>query len=395
MPAFLWARKIASARAGVDIPFFVDSAVEDLSDKLVAAQEKSLLTVLEVICNIAATYGIGAATGGGAAVAKEGVKEGTKQGIKETATESLKKSAANYVTQKAKSAGTQVVREAAKEIDSSKGREAAIAAGSGVVGGGVAVAGALIAGGPIGWVAIAALAAAPLLCWGLKEAALKLIKDNLRDWVPDFVPQFITSVYAAQFGAQPTPEQVAELDQRYSWAISANSIAKAVASPENNPLIIDAVSQRQTLIRAAISASVTKLTGCVPNPVRVAEVANRAFNDLWDEKRIADYVSANRAFLCKLTLAPATLARTAALRSGLAVQAAGNIVGVKPIASANVSVSDKKGGVIPRTLPNPPKKQAAGIGAALALATGGFFVGGPVGAGIGFVVGLAAGGKKA
>jgi hypothetical protein len=47
----------------------------------------------------------------------------------------------------------------------------------------------------------------------------------------------------------------------------------------------------------------------------------------------------------------------------------------------------------------PPAGPAApaktGVGAALALAIPGFFVGGPVGAGIGFVVGLAAGGKKA
>jgi hypothetical protein len=44
--------------------------------------------------------------------------------------------------------------------------------------------------------------------------------------------------------------------------------------------------------------------------------------------------------------------------------------------------------------PAPPAKKG-GVGAALALAAGGLVVGGPVGAGIGLVIGLTAGGKKA
>lgn len=402
MPAFLWARKVASARAGIDIPFFVDSTVENIVDTVVAGEKALFLAGIQFICNIAATLGIGAATSSAQAAQKVG-EEATKQAAK-TTTEKLTEVGVDTLKkvgeQEAKSAVKGEIRkgtqELAKDVDSRAGKGAVSAAGSGAAAGGVAVATALIAGTPIGWVGIAALVAAPLLCWLGTELALKLMKDNLRDWLPDLVPTLITRVYFARFGVAPTPEQVAELDQRYSWAISANSIAKAVASPENNPLIIDAVTQRQKVLRAAVNDAVGKLTNCKPNPVAVANLANTAFNDLWNEKQIADYVSANRLRLCLPTVSVTALSRTAALRSTLANLAVANIKPMSPVATANITPGTPKGDVVKKTLPNPPKAAAkSGVGAALALATGGFFVGGPVGAGIGFVVGLAAGGKKA
>jgi hypothetical protein len=74
-----------------------------------------------------------------------------------------------------------------------------------------------------------------------------------------------------------------------------------------------------------------------------------------------------------------------------AINAAGvDVSDVKKSPITNVGTDEK-----PPRIDPPPKTAAggAGVGAALALSVGGFVVGGPVGAGVGFIVGLLAGKK--
>jgi hypothetical protein len=402
MPAILWAQRIVSARAGFDIPFFVDSSIEEISDDLVRANDKDLLDWVEALCNMLTSWGISSANAAGKEVTKQVVEKTATQTAKDAAPglwEQAKKKALEEGTKEAKRAGTALIRKGISETGdlltpdgaSTFAKEGIQSAEAGVTSAALAFA---FASTPIGWVSLAAIAAAPVLCWGAKSYALKLIKDNLRDWHPDFVPTFIGSVYQKRFGIVPGADVISNLDQRYSALISANSIAKAVASPENDPAVLAAVTKRQNEIQATITKSLDYFGCKTPNPDRVAAFADRAFNNFWSPEEINRRVYNEKAWLCSAssikelrTIVMRPAISSAAARITKAVAAMRN--SIKP-PIAPVTPSGK-----PPVGPVPPAGPAkGGIGPALALATGGFFVGGPPGAGIGFVLGLMAGKKK-
>jgi hypothetical protein len=297
LPAVLWARKVASARAGVDIPFFVDSTVEEVADIVVEENQSLFLGAFEFICNLAASLGISAGMSASQAagkVAEAATAESAEETIKAVGKKAGKKAVEKGTAKGIKAGATAVVATSDRFTD-----KAVSVASSAAAAAGVAVVGALIAGGPIGWVGIGALAAAPFLCWGLTEAVTEGIKDNLRDWLPDLVPILIREVYKRVFGSTPSTDQVAELDKRYAGLISANSIAKAVASPENDPRIISAVIRRQAALRAEIIRAIAlHRPGCVPDEKRVAELADAAFNKTWTPMDINNNVLAFKNQLC-------------------------------------------------------------------------------------------------
>lgn len=399
MPAILWANRIASARAGADIGFFVNSPIEELADDIVHENDKTLLAWLEGVCNAIATWGISSTTSGTKAVAQATAATAGKTGEKtliQKGTEQVTKQAISTAKREGEQAirqGTQAVATAVTSGSDSAAKRGATAAATGVASAGIAYGAAAVGlATPVGWLTLALIALAPVLCWGTTEVALKTIKDNLRNLHPDFIPQFIATIYTKRFNAVPTPEQVAELDQRYSGLISANSLAKAVASPENDPSIIAAITKRQSDIRGVIMRRLKEL-GCPdPNPDRVASLANDAFNRLWSAEELNRRIYNNQAFLCLKDFAQV---RSAILRSSLSrdavkfANAAAKIRTQIPVLPPTITGTTPLPPVVP---PVAPAK--GGIGPALALATGGFFVGGPVGAGVGFVIGLAAGKKK-
>jgi hypothetical protein len=297
MPAVLWARRVGSERAGVDIPFFIDSTVEEVADIVVEENQALFLGAFELICNIAASLGISAGMSAAQATGKV-AEAATEDVVVETA-----KAAGKKVGKKVVEKGTaKGIKAGATALVATSDRttDKAISAGaSATAAAGVAVVGALIAGGPIGWVGIGALAAAPFLCWAATEAIAEMVKANLRDWMPDLVPTLIRAVYKRVFGSTPSNDQVAELDKRYAGLISANSIAKAVGSPENDPRIINAVIRRQDALRAEIIRAIAlHRPGCVPDEKLVAELADAAFNKTWTPMDINGYVLVFKDRLC-------------------------------------------------------------------------------------------------
>ncbi len=297
MPAVLWARRVASERAGIAIPFFVDSTVESVATLVVEENQGLFLGAFELICNIASSLGISAGMSSVQAAAK--VSEAAASGgaldtAKAVGTKVVKKGAEKGTTKAIKAGVTAAVAVSDRATDKLISTGAASLAA-----GGVAVVGALIAGGPIGWIGIGALMAAPFLCAAATEAILNQVKANLRDWVPDVVPTLIREVYKRQFGSTPSTDQVDALNKRYARLISADSIAKAVGSPENDPVIINAVIRRQAQLRDAVLAAAARTRpGCVPDEKRVAELANAAFNGTWTAPQLDSAVLGAIGVIC-------------------------------------------------------------------------------------------------